>query len=103
VKKDKYEVRLLRLADEDLTEIILYIAQDNLSAAERLLTKIEGSLIRLESHPLLGRVPNDEELMKSGYRFLVIENYLIFYTIEAKLIFINRIVHGARDYLRILH
>jgi len=37
-----------------------------------------------------------------GYRFLVVQNYLIFYTIEDRTIWVHRILHGARDYLSLL-
>ena len=37
-----------------------------------------------------------------GYRFLVVQNYLIFYTVENHTIWVHRIIHGARDYLSLL-
>ncbi|MBL7995484.1 type II toxin-antitoxin system RelE/ParE family toxin, partial [bacterium] len=38
----------------------------------------------------------------AGYRYLIVDNYLIFYTIEEETIFVHRIIHGARDYRRLL-
>jgi toxin ParE1/3/4 len=92
----------LRLAEEDFTELVTYIAADRPSAAERLTTKIEKSLRLLSKHPHLGRIPDEEELIRVGYRYLVVENYLIFYTIESQTIYVHRILHGARDYLSLL-
>jgi len=97
VSQPKYNIKLLRVAEEDFTEIVTYIAADRPSAAETLATKIEKNLQLLAQNPYLGRVPREEDLARY-YRYLVVENYLIFYTIEGQTIFVHRIVHGARDY-----
>ena len=102
MKKPEYSIRLLQAAEEDLNEIILYIAADNPAAAETLCNKIEKNLSYLSKHPFLGTIPHEEELSAMGYRFLVVQNYLIFYTIEGHSILIHRILHGARDYLSVL-
>jgi toxin ParE1/3/4 len=99
VSQPEYTVRLLRIAEEDLVEIATYIAADRPSAAEAVASKIEKSLTLLSKNPQLGRIPNEEELLRVGYRYLVVQNYLVFYTIEEKTIYVHRILHGARDYL----
>ena len=100
--RNEYLIRLLRLAEEDLNEIILFTAQDNPLAAEKMATSIEKNIQMLASHPLLGKVPKESELAGAGYRHLIVDNYLIFYTIEEETIFVHRIIHGARDYRRLL-
>jgi len=100
--KDKYQIRFLRIAEEDFTEIISYIAADNPKVAETLANDIEKNLELLSENPLLGRIPRDAEIKKLGYRYLVVRNYIIFYTIENKTIYIHRILHGARNYKAIL-
>lgn len=97
--KYRIRLRLLRVAEDDLTEIVTYIAADRPSVAEALSTKIEKNLQLLARNPQLGRVPDEEELTRLGYRYLVVANYLIFYTMEGKTIYVHRILHGARDYL----
>jgi len=99
VKKPEYTVKLLRIAEDDLDEIVLYIASDRPLAAEELANKIEKNVSLLSKHPSLGRIPKEEELGRLGYRYLVVDNYLIFYKIEEKTIYVHRILHGARDYL----
>jgi toxin ParE1/3/4 len=99
VKRPEYAIRLLRIAEEDLFEIINYIAADRPSAADALATKIEKNLNLLSKNPQLGRIPNEEELIRLGYRYLVVQNYLIFYAVEEQIIYVHRILHGARDYL----
>lgn len=102
MSRSKRTVRFLQLAEEDLNEIVTYVAADSPAAAEALITRIERALSRLRQYPYLGRVPDDEELVRLGYRYLVVDNYLIFYTAERQRILVHRIVHGARDYLGLL-
>jgi len=98
----KYQVRLLRIAEEDFTEIISFIAADNPTAAEALADKIEKNLELLSGNPNIGRTPRDEEIKNLGYRYLIVQNYLIFYTIKERTVLIHRILHGARNYKTIL-
>ena len=98
MSRPKYDIKLLRVAEEDFTEIVTYIAADRPSAAETLATQIEKSLQLLTQNPRLGRIPKEEELARLHYRYLVVDNYLIFYAIEGQTIFVHRILHGARDY-----
>ena len=100
--KRRFTIRFLNAAEEDLTEIVTYIAAENPTAAVQMAAKIEKNISLLADNPYLGRIPEDEELVRLGYRFLVVKNYLIFYTVEERTIFIYRIIHGARDYLHIL-
>ncbi|MGC1454637.1 MAG: type II toxin-antitoxin system RelE/ParE family toxin [Nitrospirota bacterium] len=95
-------IRLLGIAEDDLAEIMTFIAEDNIAAADKFADKIEAHIGRLADHPSLGRVPAEEELARLGYRYLVVDNYLVFYTVSAKVILIHRIIHGARDYLLLL-
>lgn len=100
--RDKYQIRFLRVADEDLTEIISYIAADNPTAANTIADKIEKNIELLSENPILGRIPRDEDIKNLGYRYIIIQNYIVFYTIEERTILIHRILHGARNYKTIL-
>ena len=99
---DKFQIRLLRIAEEDFTEIIKFITDDNPTAAEAIATKIEKNLELLSDNPNLGRMPRDEEIKNLGYRYIIVQNYIIFYTIEERTILIHRILHGARNYKSLL-
>ena len=102
MRTNKYQVSLLSIAEEDLTEIISFIAADNQKAALNLADKIENSLKSLSLNPKLGRIPRESEIRKLGYRYLIVQNYLIFYKVENKSILIHRILHGARNYKSLL-
>ena len=100
--KTKFQIRLLKIAEEDFTEIVSYIAADNPNAANTLANKIEKSLELLSDNPNLGRIPRDEEIRNLGYRYIIIQNYIIFYTIDNKTILVHRILHSARNYKSLL-
>jgi toxin ParE1/3/4 len=97
VSSNKYSVRLLEVAEQDLQEIVSYVAGENVTAALALADRIEKDILRLAAHPYMGRIPDDDKLAGLGYRFLVVENYLIFYTVGDRTVLVHRIIHGARD------
>lgn len=99
---DKYQIRLLRIAEEDLTEIISFIAADNSIAANSIADKIEKNIELLSENPMLGRIPRDEDIKNLGYRYIIVQNYIVFYTIEERTILIHRILHGARNFKTLL-
>jgi len=100
--KTKYQIRLLKIAEEDFTEIVSYIAADNPSAANTLANKIEKNLELLSDNPKLGRIPRDEEIRNLGYRYIIIQYHIVFYTIDERTILIHRILHSARKYKSLL-
>jgi toxin ParE1/3/4 len=102
VSRTDYTVRLLSLAEADLAAIVTYIAADNPSAAEKFADAVEARLQPLEKHPRIGKLPADPELAQLGYRYLIVENYLVFYVVEGKTVMVHRIIHGARDYKELL-
>ena len=102
MSKTKYQIRLLKIAEEDLIEIVSYIAADNPSAANTLANKIEKNLELLSDNPKLGRIPRDEEIRNLGYRYIIIQNYIVFYTIDERTILVHRILHSARNYKSLL-
>lgn len=97
-----YAIRLLSVAEQDLQELISYLAAENPDAAATALDRIETQLHALQRHPFIGRTPNDPRLTGLGYRVLVIDNYLAFYKVKGKTVLIHRVLHGARDFVRLL-
>jgi toxin ParE1/3/4 len=102
MRPHKRSVRFLSAAEDDLVEIIMFMAEDDAVAADRLAERIEKQLARLADHPALGRIPAEQDLARLGYRYLVVDNYLIFYTVGSDTVLIHRIIHGARDYAGLL-
>ena len=93
----KHALRYLPAAQEDLISILDYIAQGSPRRALDFVDKLDVQIGRLAQHPLLGRIPRHPKLREFGYRVLIVESYLAFYTIRAKEIEIHRVVHGSRN------
>lgn len=98
----KYTVRLLSIAEQDLADLVSYVAAENPRAATDVLDHVEARLESLQSHPFVGRVPHNPKLTALGYRVLVIENYLVFYKVKGNVVLVHRILHRARDLLRLM-
>jgi len=81
-------------AEEDLIDIWLYIAHEDVRAADRLLDEIEGKLHLLADQSALGPARPD---IASGFRYLPVRRYLILYREITGGIEVVRVVHGARD------
>ena len=60
-----HTVRFLRVAEDDLTEIVRYIAADRPSAAEAIAAKIEKSLQLLSKNPTWGESPRKRNSLNS--------------------------------------
>jgi toxin ParE1/3/4 len=86
-------------AEADLTDVWLYIAQDNPEAADRQLDRIEEACLRLAAFPQLGAARPD---IAEGLRYFVVGSYLIFYRIVDAGAEIVRVVFGSRDLARLL-
>ena len=93
----RYSLRYLPIAQDDLLAIYDYIAQDRPARALAFVDKLDERIGRLEHHPLLGRLARHARLRQYGYRVLIIDTYLVFYTIRGQQIEIHRVVHGSRN------
>jgi toxin ParE1/3/4 len=93
---NKFTLRYLPVAVDDLISIFDWIAKDSPANAAVFVDKLDQLMGNLETHPFLGRIPRDDKLKSSGYRVLVIESYLVFYIVRGKTVEIHRVVHGSR-------
>lgn len=102
----KYKIIRTDKADEQLREIIFYIAEDSgsIDIALNYLDQIEKSINSLEEFPMSGSVPRYSILKKQGFRVLVVERHLAFYKIyeDKKEVVIYAIVDGRREYRNLL-
>src|SRR4030067_588466 len=92
---NKYVLRYLPVAVEDLISIFDWIASDSPTNAAAFIDKLDQRIGNLDTHPFLGRIPRDDRLKSSGYRVLVIESYLVFYIVRFETIEIHRVIHGS--------
>ena len=91
-------------ARRDLDDIWDYIVTDlcNASAAERVFNDILDVVEQLENFSEMGALLASIANVDSDYRFIVSGNYLIFYRVSGMDVYVDRILYGRRDYLRIL-
>ena len=91
-------------ARRDLIGIRDYITDElaNPDAAARILKLLRDSIESLQDMPERGK-PLDAVLsVHTDYRFLVCENYRIFYLCEGDQVEVVRILHSLQDYMRAL-
>lgn len=102
----KYKILRTDKAEEQLREIIFYIADDsgNVDIALGYLGKIETAINRLQDFPESGSIPRYSIIKKQGYRVVIVERHLVFYKIneEDKLVIIYAIVDGRREYRNLI-
>lgn len=94
---DKYVIRYLPIAVEDLISIFDWIAADSPGNAAKFIDMLDKRIGALATHPLLGRLPRADGLKELGYRVLIIEAYLVFYVVRGKVVELHRVVRGSRD------
>jgi plasmid stabilization system protein ParE len=91
-------------ARNDLEEIKSYISGEleNPVAALNVVSSITKALKKLKDMPEICPRLSSKIPFETNYRFLVCGNYLAFYRYENKTIYVDRILYGKRDYLKIL-
>ena len=101
----KYKITRTDLADSQLRETILYIAEVyGPDTALAKLDEIEKEIMKLSEFPEKGIIPKYSVLRKQGFRVLLLENNMVFYKINDKLkqIIVYAIVSYKHDYLNIV-
>lgn len=83
------------LAEEDLVDVVSYIAADDIEAAYRVHDEIAGQVEALARHPLMGR-----EGRVAGTRELPITRtaYVVAYRVGEDAVTVLRVFHGARKW-----
>ena len=86
--------RLSLLAEQDLEEIWLYVAEDSSpTTADRLIDAIVNRFDLLVEQPAMGRSRPE---FGADVRSFVVESYVIYYRDDGDLL-IARVLHGRRD------
>ena len=96
------KIRINPVATADLQEIKSYIAEDNMDAATKVVKEIIEKIENLVEFPEMGTMLMYKISLKSKYRYVICNQYLIFYIYEDNIVSIQRILHGKRDYMKLL-
>lgn len=102
----KYRVDVSEPAENDLVDIVRYIASQ-LSApisALHMMELLEEAMAGLSDMPQRCPFVADESLSQMGYRKLIVKNYVVFFSIDEKnkVVDVERILYGRRNWLRFL-
>ena len=100
----KNKIHYSKESRRDLDEIWDYIVSEfqNPSAAERIVNGIIDAVDQLADFAEIGAPLSSVADVDSDYRFLVTGNYLTFYRLQGSNVYVDRVLYGRRDYLRIL-
>lgn len=94
----KYKVKIYPAAKMDLNDIVSYLNTLSPQAAIRyydLLVEKISSLVEMpERYPFVRNIA----LKAKGYRYLIVENYLVFFVVKGDKVQIRRILYNKRQY-----
>jgi len=86
-------------AEDDLLEIWLGLAANNVSAAENLMDDLDVATRLLATQPLIGKARRE---FGAGIRSFPVRDYVLVYRPILGGVELVRVVHGARDLERVL-
>lgn len=101
-----YRIQRTEKADNQLREIIFYIAEDSgsVDVALNYLDKLENAINNLTDFPYFGCNPRYAILRKQGYKVLIVERHLVFYKVDEaeKVVTIYAVVDGRQEYRNLI-
>jgi toxin ParE1/3/4 len=101
----KFASHLIKDAESDLVDIYRYVAQnDSVENADRLLDKIEQTIMKLETMPLRGHFPPElERIGVLEFREVFFKPYRIIYQVIEKNVYVHCVLDGRRNLQDLLH
>ncbi|MEG1942324.1 MAG: type II toxin-antitoxin system RelE/ParE family toxin [Angelakisella sp.] len=97
-------IKISPRAFQDLSEIKAYITEEleSPNSASETVRKILKRISELEAFPETGTKLSCRIRTETSYRYVTSGSYLAFYRYEDEIIFVDRILYGKRDYLKVL-
>lgn len=88
----------------DLDEIWTYLSQNlcNPIAAQNTINGIMDAVDMLSDQPEMGVPLYFLSGLNSGYRYVIHGNYMAFYRTNRTDVYVDRILYGKSDYMRVL-
>ncbi|MCL2337309.1 MAG: type II toxin-antitoxin system RelE/ParE family toxin [Firmicutes bacterium] len=99
---ERYKLRILPIAQEDLHDIVDYVNFLSPQAALNLYDEIIGGIESLAQMPLRCPLLKTPELRAKGYRALQVKNYLVFFVVIKNIVQIRRILYAKRHFESLL-
>lgn len=101
-----YSVLITSSAEKDLMDIVQYISSQLLApkSALRTLEVLEEKIAELSQLPERCPLVSDARLAYLGYRKLVVDDYIVFNSIDTKedRIYVERILHSRRNWVGLI-
>jgi toxin ParE1/3/4 len=82
-----------------MIEIWDWIAHDSVQNADRVIDKLEEEIRGLAEMP--GKGHGRSDVRNQNYRFWSVYSYVIGYHFDDKTLFIDRVIHGHRNFRRL--
>ena len=97
-----YKLRFLPLFEEDLNEIVEYIAfrLKNVSAAESLVDEVQEAIQNRLSCPEAFEQYHSAKERKYPYYRIYVRNYIVFYVVIDDVMEVRRLLYNRRDRTR---
>jgi len=100
-------MRKIKISEDaylDIEEMFSYISQDNKTAAEKLRKKIYDGIKGLNDFPYKYPVVQEKDAPGAarGYRYMVVNPYIVFYRVLDDSIVVARVLHSRQNWLHAL-
>jgi plasmid stabilization system protein ParE len=106
MKTQTYAIIPTEKFNKELHQQVLYIAmQFSQEKAIQAKEKIKSSILNLTDHPYMGTTPKIRSLKDNDLRMLILEKFIIIYTVveKTKTIYLLSTVDQRQDYINILN
>lgn len=99
MENNKYEIEYLHSFSEDLNEILYYVSYrlKNKKAAEKLLKKVEKSIINRSKNPECFEAYKKSKNGEYTWYRIYVGNFTILYTIKDNIMQIVRMIYSKRN------
>jgi len=102
----EYRIELSDKAKRDMLGIHAYIANnlDEPNTADSVLDRLDSGIQTLGFMPMRYGLERNEHLKRKGFRKILIDNYLVFYTVNenTNTVFVIRVLYARRDWVNLL-
>ena len=95
---EQYSIKIFPTAQSDLQDIVAYLNTLSPDVAMRYYDLIVEKVGTLKTLPERCPSVKDTQLRLRNYRMLLIENYIVFYVVNGKMVEIRRILYARRQY-----
>ena len=94
----KYRIKIYSTAKMDLKDIIRYLNTLSPQIAIKYYDLIVEKIGGLAEMPERCSFVRDVVLKAKGYRYLIVENYVVFFVVKADTVQLRRILYSSRNY-----